>query len=170
MARKRDRVFALVMAVLFLITGFGFTVLAIIESRQSNSPTSNQTTTKLQGTKLKGFTPISDVKQLQVKDTNTGNGTAITSASQTVTVVYTGAVASNGIIFQSSQDTGQPLTTQLNQVIPGWQKGMIGMKVGGTRQILIPAIEAYGSNPPPGSGIPANAALVFNVTLLNISN
>ena len=47
------------------------------------------------------------------------------------------------------------------------QKGMIGMRVGGTRRILMPANEAYGSNPP--SGIPANAPLVFDVTLLKVS-
>ncbi|HTB49185.1 MAG TPA: FKBP-type peptidyl-prolyl cis-trans isomerase, partial [Verrucomicrobiae bacterium] len=85
------------------------------------------------------------------------------------TVDYTGAVASTGIIFQSSKDTGQPATLSLSQVIAGWSQGIPGMKVGGTRRLLIPAGLAYGSNPPSGSGIPANADLVFDVTLDKIN-
>jgi peptidylprolyl isomerase len=84
-------------------------------------------------------------------------------------VLYTGAVADTGVIFQSSLDSGpSPVTFALNQVIIGWQDGIPGMKVGGVRQLLIPAAEAYGTNPPANSGIPANAALVFNVTLLAV--
>jgi FKBP-type peptidyl-prolyl cis-trans isomerase len=89
-------------------------------------------------------------------------------ASDTITVDYTGAVAATGIIFQSSLDSGQQATFALKQVIPGWTQGIPGMKVGGTRRLLIPANLAYGANPPSGSGIPANAALVFDVTVHKI--
>jgi FKBP-type peptidyl-prolyl cis-trans isomerase len=107
------------------------------------------------------------VSQLEAADTSPGTG-AIVKAGDTVTVDYTGAVASTGIIFQSSKDSGQPVTFPLNQVIAGWSQGIPGMKVGGTRRLLIPANLAYGANPPAGSGIPANADLVFDVTLHSI--
>ena len=81
---------------------------------------------------------------------------------------WTGAVAATGAIFQSSLDTGEPVSFGLDQVITGWRDGLVGMKVGGTRRLLIPADQAYGANPPSGSGIPANAALVFDVTLHKI--
>jgi FKBP-type peptidyl-prolyl cis-trans isomerase len=51
----------------------------------------------------------------------------------------------------------------LNEVIKGWTDGVPGMKVGGTRRLIIPADQAYGANPPEGSGIPANAPLVFDI-------
>lgn len=173
-ARWHHRVFALTLAILFFVTAFGFSFLVIWQLHQSSSPSSsssssNSSTPKLQGTKLTGFTPIASVPSLQVFDKQAGTGTAVTSVSQTVTVEYTGAVASTGIIFQSSYDSGQALTDPLNELITGWQKGMLGMKVGGTREILIPANEAYGTSPPAGSGIPANAALVFDITLLKVS-
>ncbi|MGH7237708.1 MAG: FKBP-type peptidyl-prolyl cis-trans isomerase, partial [Candidatus Saccharimonadales bacterium] len=85
-----------------------------------------------------------------------------------ITVDYTGAVAATGVIFQSTIGGGQKFSTPLNQVIPGWTKGLIGMKVGGTRQLLIPSADAYGASPPGGSGIPANAGLVFNITLYKV--
>jgi FKBP-type peptidyl-prolyl cis-trans isomerase len=63
---------------------------------------------------------------------------------------------------------GQPISFGLDQVIKGWTDGVPGMKVGGTRRLVIPAEMAYGSTPPPGSGIPANAPLVFDITLHKI--
>ena len=124
-------------------------------------------TTKLAGTQLANFTPVATVPQLQETDITPGTG-AVVKASDTITVDYTGAVAATGIIFQSSLDSGQTATFGLNQVIPGWTQGIPGMKVGGTRRLLIPANLAYGANPPAGSGIPATAALVFDVTVHKI--
>ncbi|HSX32179.1 MAG TPA: FKBP-type peptidyl-prolyl cis-trans isomerase, partial [Candidatus Saccharimonadales bacterium] len=83
-------------------------------------------------------------------------------------VDYTGAVAATGVIFQSSLDSGQPVSFPLGNVIQGWQEGIPGMKVGGTRRLIIPAAKAYGASPPQGSNIPANADLVFDVTLHKI--
>jgi FKBP-type peptidyl-prolyl cis-trans isomerase len=77
-------------------------------------------------------------------------------------------VASTGTIFQSSLDTGQPVTFALNQVIKGWSEGVPGMKEGGVRRLLIPADKAYGANPPQGSNIPPNADLVFDITLVSV--
>jgi peptidylprolyl isomerase len=117
---------------------------------------------------LDDFTPIEAVDSLQIIDTVEGSGEPVT-AGATVTVDYTGAVAATGHIFQSSKDFGKPITFGLGQVIKGWTDGIPGMKVGGTRRLIIPADQAYGSNPPYGSGIPADAALVFDVTLHEIS-
>lgn len=122
---------------------------------------------KLQGTQLQNFTPTDQVANLQKIDQKLGEGTEA-KASSTVTVNYTGAVAATGTIFQSSLDTGQPVAFPLDQVIPGWTQGIPGMKVGGSRRLVIPAALAYGANPPPGSGIPANADLVFDVQMLKV--
>ena len=168
--KKRDRVVALVMAVLFFAFASSLTIAIIVEAVASHNKTSNNssststsTSQSLVGTALSGFTPTSNVPTLQSKDIKVGTG-ATAQSGDTVTVDYTGAVASTGLIFQTTQGN-QPVSLSLNQVIKGWQLGIPGMKVGGTRQLLIPADEAYGANPSSGSGIPANAPLVFNVTL-----
>ena len=180
MARKRDRAFAGFFAGLFLLTSSALTIGVIYQAIQNNKKPSDGASTssaanqgankvdKLQGTQLANFTPLSSIPQLQEVDTVPGTGAAVQPGAS-VTVDYTGAVASTGVIFQSSKDTGQPVTFPLNQVIPGWSQGIPGMKVGGTRRLLIPAGLAYGANPPQGSGIPANADLVFDVTLHSIS-
>jgi FKBP-type peptidyl-prolyl cis-trans isomerase len=117
---------------------------------------------------LDGFTPVSSVSKLEKIDLVSGNGTEVASGD-TVSVHYTGAVAATGSIFQSSKDFGtNPVTFPLSSVIKGWTDGIPGMKIGGTRRLIIPANMAYGSNPPPNSGIPANADLVFDVELISI--
>ncbi|HEV7454241.1 MAG TPA: FKBP-type peptidyl-prolyl cis-trans isomerase [Candidatus Saccharimonadales bacterium] len=131
----------------------------------TNNPQSNG---KLEGTTLAGFTPVAHTGQLQVLDTKVGDGAEV-KAGDSVTVDYTGAVAATGVIFQSSLDTGQPVTFSLSGVIKGWTDGIPGMKVGGVRRLIIPAEQAYGANPPSAS-IPANADLVFDVTLHAIGN
>ena len=118
---------------------------------------------------MQNFTPVDHIDSLQTIDTTPGTGQEV-KAGDTVTVDYTGAVAATGVVFQSSLDTGQPVSFGLNGVIEGWTKGIPGMKVGGTRRLLIPAAQAYGANPPAGSGIPANADLVFDVTLHKIGS
>ncbi|HUA13444.1 MAG TPA: FKBP-type peptidyl-prolyl cis-trans isomerase [Candidatus Sulfotelmatobacter sp.] len=179
MARKRERTFAAFGAILFLITSSALTIAAIVSNAQSSKSSSSGSNTsssqnsssskKLAGTQLSNFTPTDSVPTLEAEDTTPGTGQTV-KAGDTVTVEYTGAVASTGTIFQSSLDTGQPVTLPLNQVIKGWQEGIPGMKVGGTRRLLIPANLAYGANPPSGSNIPANANLVFDVTVLKIGS
>ncbi|HEY5442227.1 MAG TPA: FKBP-type peptidyl-prolyl cis-trans isomerase [Candidatus Saccharimonadales bacterium] len=183
MARKRERAFAAFGAVLFLGTSSALTIAVVVSLvQQHNQKPSDGTAStstnqkqgktvdnsgKLQGTKLANFTPAASISQLQEVDTTPGTGATV-KAGDTVTVDYTGAVAATGVIFQSSKDSGQPVSFPLSQVIPGWTQGIPGMKVGGTRRLLIPAALAYGANPPSGSGIPANADLVFDVTLHSI--
>ena len=113
------------------------------------------------------FTPIENVPELQVIDRTEGTG-AVVEASDTVTCHYTGAIAKSGEVFQTSHDFGKPISFPLSGVIAGWTQGVPGMKVGGTRRLLIPSEMAYGSRPPFGSGIPADADLVFDIELVSI--
>lgn len=123
--------------------------------------------TRLEGTKLAGFEPISSVATLQIADTTGGSGEAVLPGA-TITAHYTGALAADGTIFQSSHDSGHPITFGLNQVIVGWQQGVPGMKVGGIRRIVIPAAQAYGPQSP-APNIPANSDLVFDIELTEIN-
>ena len=176
MARKRDRAFAAFGAVLFLVTSSALTIAvmySMVHDKNNNSSNNTTNTTQenkvnpsnqLAGKPLDNFTPVAHIEKLESIDTVPGTGDTV-KPGDTVTVDYTGAVAATGVIFQSSKDTGQPISFGLSQVIAGWSQGVPGMKVGGTRRLLIPAALAYGSNPPAGSGIPANADLVFDITL-----
>ena len=121
---------------------------------------------QLEGTPLTGFEPVDKVEKLEILDTVVGEGDEVQPGA-TITAHYTGALCKNGVIFQSSHDMGRPITFPLNGVIQGWQDGVPGMKVGGTRRLLIPAAQAYGSASPSPS-IPANSDLVFDIELVEI--
>lgn len=106
---------------------------------------------------------------LQTRDLVVGKGTAATS-SATVTIMYTGSLYSDGSVFDDSPwKSGQPAVFPLNRVVPGFAQGIVGMKIGGRRLIVIPSDLAYGPDPDPRSGIPPNAALVFIVDLRELS-
>lgn len=122
---------------------------------------------KLEGTKLAGFEPRASVAQLEIIDTVPGTGDEVKPGAS-ITAHYTGALAADGTIFQSSKDMGRPLTFGLNQVIAGWTQGVPGMKVGGTRRLVIPAALAYGASSP-APNIPANSDLVFDIELVAIA-
>lgn len=107
------------------------------------------------------------VSELKVTDDVVGTGKEA-KAGDTVTAQYVGAVADTGKVFQSSWNMDGAVQFPLDQVIPGWSKGIPGMKEGGRRTLVIPAAMAYGADPPPGSGIPANADLVFVVDLVSV--
>lgn len=125
----------------------------------------DESQTKLQGTKLANYTPVDSVPELKIEDIVVGTG-AEASANSTVTAHYTGALAKDGTIFQSSKDTGSPFTSQLSRLIKGWQEGIPGMKAGGTRRLIIPSEKAYGSQAQ--DGIPANSDLVFDIELISV--
>ncbi len=119
-----------------------------------------------EGTKIPDFEPREEVKELEIIDVDTGTGEQVYPGA-TITAHYTGALCKNGIIFQSSHDFGDAITFGLDQVIKGWTVGVPGMKVGGTRRLIIPAELAYGSSSP-ASNIPANSDLVFDIDLVAI--
>jgi FKBP-type peptidyl-prolyl cis-trans isomerase len=122
-----------------------------------------QSNTPLEGTKLANFNPVAQVTELQIIDTKEGTGDVVPEGA-TITAHYTGALAADGTIFQSSHDFGRAITFGLNQVIAGWTQGVPGMKVGGTRRLVIPAAMAYGAQSP-SANIPPNSDLVFDIEL-----
>ena len=108
---------------------------------------------------------------LQVDDTVAGTG-ATATAGQRVKVHYTGWLwqdGQQGKTFDSSTDRGQPFSFRLGggEVIGGWDEGVQGMQVGGTRVLIIPPDLGYGAY---GAGgvIPPNATLKFEVELLGV--
>lgn len=105
--------------------------------------------------------------ELQIKDIVKGTGEEA-DVGKTVTVHYTGWLM-DGTKFDSSLDRNQPFSFTLGErrVIPGWEQGVVGMKVGGKRELIIPPELAYGAR---GAGgvIPPNATLKFEVELLAV--
>ncbi len=89
------------------------------------------------------------------------------SLSSAVTVQYEGSLT-DGTIFDSTFDTGTPVTFPLSGVISGWQIGIPKFREGSSGILIIPSELAYGSNPPAGSGIPPDAVLVFRVEVLEV--
>ncbi len=107
--------------------------------------------------------------KLVVKDLIKGTGATATSG-KTVTVNYVGVLYKGGKQFDASWKRNQtfPFTLGQGQVIHGWDQGVAGMKVGGRRELIIPACLAYGAQGSPPT-IPANAPLVFVIDLLGVS-
>lgn len=105
---------------------------------------------------------------LEIVTTKEGTGTREVKSGDTISVHYTGTLL-DGTKFDSSLDRGEPFefTIGQGQVIAGWDKGLLGMKVGEKRTLTIPSDMAYGSR---GAGnlIPPNAALKFDVELISI--
>lgn len=169
MAKLHHRAFAGFFAALFLVTSSATTILVIyLATKGDNSSSQTKQTQPPKEEKMDNFTPTTEPQtELKIIDTTEGTGEAV-KPGDTVTADYTGAVMATGVVFDSSSKSGKPATFPLANVIQGWQEGVPGMKVGGTRRLLIPAAMAYGANPPAGSGIPANADLVFDITLRKI--
>jgi FKBP-type peptidyl-prolyl cis-trans isomerase FkpA len=121
-----------------------------------------------------GNAPTSAVNSMQSVELKTGTGEGIT-AGKIAVVQYTGwlyevsATDNKGRQFDSSRTLGKPFRFPLGtgQVIKGWDQGVLGMKIGGSRRLIIPADLAYGDN---GAGgvIPPGAALIFDIDLLAI--
>src|SRR5580700_1262770 len=109
--------------------------------------------------------PTKTASGLEYWDIKVGTG-AVAQTGQHVKVDYTGWLT-NGKKFDSSVGTGKPFDFMLgaSQVIKGWDEGVVGMKVGGKRQLRIPPDLAYGAKGYPGA-IPPDATLIFDVQLV----
>ena len=132
----------------------------------------SQRTTERSTDKLSQTMPPIDVPEfkdigggLKMMDVVEGNGDPCPYGA-TITAHYAGWLASNGTKFDSSYLDGKaPLVYALGQLIPGWQKGLPGMKPGGVRRLIIPSELGYGARGSPDK-IPGGATLVFEFKLL----
>ena len=104
--------------------------------------------------------------QLEVTDLIVGTGTTVAAGSN-ITVQYVGFSTVNNKIFDDSWTRASDAFTLDSTIILGWQKGLVGMKVGGRRELIIPPSLAYGATPPLGSQLAPNDTLVFIVDLLS---
>jgi FKBP-type peptidyl-prolyl cis-trans isomerase len=105
---------------------------------------------------------------LKYEDLKEGSGDEAKKGDEVV-VHYTGRLA-DGTKFDSSHDRKKPFSFQLGagKVIKGWDAGLVGMKVGGKRKLIIPPELAYGKDGTPDGTIPPNATLTFEVELLKV--
>ncbi len=113
---------------------------------------------------------IENMTELKIEILKEGIGDREIKAGDQISVHYTGTLV-DGTKFDSSLDQGQPFTFTIgiNQVIQGWDQGLIGMKIGEKRKLIIPSSLAYGKE---GAGalIPPNATLIFEVELISFAN
>jgi len=139
---------------------------AVVSPAVSISPTLSLSVspTKPQSTPTPTFGPVTELK---IEDTKVGAGAQVRSGN-TVTVNYIGRLT-NGAVFDTSVGK-QPFSTVIGtgQVIKGWDEGIIGMKVGGIRRLIIPPSLAYGSQGAGAGAIPPNATLIFDIELLGV--
>ena len=107
-------------------------------------------------------------KELEIKELEEGSGAEAKSGDE-VTVQYVGVNYKNGKEFDSSWSRNEPYTFPLGagEVIPGWDQGVEGMKIGGRRELIIPPELAYGETGYPPSIAP-NETLVFVIDLLEV--
>lgn len=127
--------------------------------------TTGVNTTELRSA-LEASAQSGQITELVVTDVRFGTGESVQSGD-TVVVNYVGTLQ-NGQEFDNSYKRGQPFTFTVGagNVIAGWEEGIVGMKVGGQRVLVIPADKAYGRQ---GYGpIPGNATLVFSIELVEI--
>lgn len=138
-----------------------------IQEATSQATQSAAVLEKQQGSPVPSTVPITEIKELQKIDLVVGMGLEATPGTQ-VSVHYTGTFV-DGRKFDSSLDRGQLFQFSLGagQVIRGWDLGVLGMKVGGKRKLLIPSNLAYGENGASGA-IPPNTPLIFEVELLEV--
>ncbi len=158
---KRDQlIFVGVLAAAAIVAGI--VVLATGGDEEGGSSTATKPDVEVPG----GPPP----KQLEVEDITEGDG-AEAQEGDSVTVEYVGVSYSTGKEFDSSWERAEPFTFTLGggQVIKGWDEGIVGMKVGGRRQLIIPPDLAYGKQgAPPDIG--PNETLVFVVDLVDVQS
>ncbi len=108
--------------------------------------------------------PETTASGLQIRTVVAGEGNPIT-AQDGVFVEYVGRLP-NGTEFENT--TGRPTPLLVGEVVPGFSEALQQMKKGGEYKIRIPAAQAYGANPPPGSPIPANSDLLFDIKVVEV--
>jgi len=174
MARMRERIFAGGGAVLFFGLAIVGTVYAVMQGggdspTQQTAQTCTDTQTEQALAAPEVYKPEGTVSELQKTDLEAGDG-AVAKAGDCLVVKYYGTLASDGTKFDEDFTDTTAFAFKLGegQVITGWDQGLVGMKVGGTRRLVIPAAQGYGANAQ--GSIPANSDLVFVVKLLRIQS
>ena len=108
---------------------------------------------------------VTQANGLKTWDVVQGAGAPVV-AGNSITIFYTGWLASNGTKFDSRRSPAAPITFALNGLIQGWQQGIPGMKPGGIRRLFVPAALGYGAAGSPPN-IPPNADLIFEIKLIS---
>lgn len=176
--RMRDRIFAGFGALLFLVTASALTIAVFVDmfQQKDKKDVASQTLTTVCEAKgieetlsqPEAFIPEGAATELQTTDLTTGDG-AQAKNGDCLVMKYYGTLASDGTMFDENytKNIGFAFTLGSGQVIQGWDQGLVGMKVGGERRLVIPATLGYGEAGSPPK-IPANSDLVFVVKLLRI--
>lgn len=183
-----QRTFALIIALIFLLTtvATGFFVVASIVNEGKNKDTaSTSATTPAEETAADATCPIGtepgqavlpapevykpsgDIMTLEKTDIEVGTGEVV-KAGDCLIAKYYGTLATTGEMFDENFTTDQGLTFQVGagSVIEGWDQGIVGMNVGGTRRLVIPSDLAYKDQA--AGSIPANSDLVFVVKVIAV--
>jgi peptidylprolyl isomerase len=163
MPPARRSLLVLVLAALIAVAGCGS------DSEQPASKSTPEASAAPEATKPEVTVPKGKLpKKLEITDLKKGSGATAEPGKQ-VSVQYVGVSALNGRQFDASWDRGEPFQFQLGagSVIPGWDEGVKGMKVGGRRQLVIPPDLAYGPDGSPPT-IGPNETLVFVIDLLSV--
>ena len=148
--------------------------LLVVASACGDSAASSETTTAAAVTTIVLAKPVVSLPAatptaLKITDLVTGTGPAA-AVGDVVIVHYVGVRGADGQEFDNSYDRGEPIDVLLGagRVIPGWEQGLIGVQLGGRRQLDIPAALAYGASPPAGGPIVAGDALTFVVDVVAV--
>lgn len=162
---RAQRVFILTIVGAFVLSSIGFSGLVIWEMTKKKD--TQQSTADIQK-QLEDQIKAQQGGKVESTDIVVGTGAEAT-AGKNVTVNYVGTLKSDGTKFDSSYDRNEPFSFVLGEgrVIKGWDQGVVGMKVGGKRKLVIPASLAYGDQSP-SDKIPANSDLVFEIELLKV--
>jgi FKBP-type peptidyl-prolyl cis-trans isomerase FkpA len=156
------------------IIGFGSWYVGTLNNNQTNITINNSNTNNVSSPQpTAAGQSITTMDGLIIKDDVIGTGT-VAAFGNAVTVNYTGKL-DDGTVFDSSLNPGRTpfsfvigSTVPRQSVIQGWNEGVQGMKVGGTRELTVPPALGYGADGA-GSVIPPNATLHFTITLLSVS-
>jgi peptidylprolyl isomerase len=150
------------LAIVLALAGLAATAVALQDGGTPTAPATPATPPEPKGIPVPDM-PVVKTETLEggliVEDLKIGDGYEV-PAGGAVVAFYHGTRKTDGHVFDSAFERGEPIGFSLNGVVAGWQKGVPGMKVGGIRRLIVPSAMGYGPN---GNGpdIPGNTDLVF---------